>query len=93
MNPRVKAAARSAIYVSLLGALLSVTALIGVISQSGDPKASMFCTVLVYLGYWPMLATGWSTHNLFASFWLLPVNLIGWSVVGLVVGWFRAGEP
>ena len=93
MNPRVSAAGRSAIYMVLLGTLLSVIGLIVVISQSGQAKASVLCTILVYLGYWPMLMMGWKTQNLFTSFWLLPVNLIGWSLIGLLIGWFRPGEP
>jgi hypothetical protein len=72
--------------VTLFGALISVSALIVVILKSGEGKASMLCTILVYVGYWPMLAMGWSLQNLFASLWILPANLIGWGVVGFVFG-------
>ncbi len=92
MNPRIRSVGRSGIYLILFGALLSIIALIVVVSESGNAQASTLCTVLVYVGYWPMLVMGWNVQNLFTSFWLLPVNLIGWGLIGLIAGWFQSGE-
>ena len=89
MTPKLKAAGRYSSYTIVLGALLSIIALIVVISQSGFGRPSLVCTILVYLAYWPMLLTGWSTHSLFVSFWVLPVNLIGWGLVGFLYGALR----
>ena len=86
MRPNLKTAGRYCIYTTLVGAVLSMIALIMVVSQSGYDRPSLVATILIYLSYWPMLLVGWSTHNLFVSFWILPINLIGWSVVGLVFG-------
>ena len=89
MTFKLKAAGRYCIYTTLIGALLSIIALIVVISQSGYGRPSLVSTFLVDVAYWPMLLTGWSTHNLFVSFWLLPVNIIGWSLVGFFYGLLR----
>jgi hypothetical protein len=89
MTLKLKAAGRYCSYTTAIGALLSIIALIVVISQSGLGRPSLVCTILVYLAYWPMLLTGWSTHNLFVSFWVLPANLIGWSLVGFLYGLLR----
>ena len=89
MTRKLKAAGLYCTYTTLFGAILSIIALIVVISQSGFGRPSLVCTVLVYLAYWPMLLTGWGTHNLFVSFWVLPANLIGWSLVGFFYGLLR----
>ena len=89
MTLKFKAACRYCSYTTVIGALLSIIALIVVISQSGFGRPSLVCAILVYLAYWPMLLTGWSTHNLFVSFWVLPANLIGWSLVGFFYGLLR----
>jgi hypothetical protein len=89
MTSKLKAAGRYCIYTTLAGAILSMIALIVVVSQSGYGRPSLVCTILVYLAYWPMLLTGWSTHNLFVSFLVLPANVIGWSLVGFLFGLLR----
>lgn len=86
MNPRSKSAVRSSVYAIVIGGILSMMALIVAISQSGFGKASAIGAILVYLAYWPMLLIGWSHESLFVSFWLLPMNLIGWAASGFVVG-------
>jgi hypothetical protein len=65
-------------------------ALIVVVSQSGYGRPSLVSTILVYLAYWPMLLTGWRTPNLFVSFFVLPANVIGWSLVGFLFGLLRS---
>lgn len=89
MTPKSKSAVRYAVVTSLLGAGLSIAGLIIVISQSGYGWPSVLCVVLVYLGYWPVLLIGWSPHDLFVSFWVIPVNVAAWSLVGLLLGWTR----
>lgn len=89
MSPRSKIAVRYALYAALLGAVLSVITLVVIVLQSGYNQPSLFATILVYLSYWPMLLVGWSAHNLFVSFVVLPLNLIGWILVGFVLGWLR----
>ena len=89
MTFKFKAAGRYCTYATLLGAILSIIAFIVVISQSGFGRPSLACAILVYLAYWPMLLAGWSSHNLFVSFWVLPANLIGWSLVGFFYGFLR----
>jgi len=89
MTFNLKAAGRYCLYTTLAGALVSIIALIVVISQSGYGRPSLVCTILVDVAYWPMLLTGWSRHNLFVSFWLLPANLIGWSLIGFLYGSLR----
>src|SRR5713101_8130666 len=65
-----------AIVAALLGGILSIAALVIVISQSGYGQPSAVCTVLVYLAYWPVLLVGWSAHELFVSFWVIPMNVV-----------------
>ena len=89
MTLKFKAAGRYCTYTTLAGATLSIIALIVAVSQSGFGRPSLICAILVYLAYWPLLLTGWSTHNLFVSFWVLPVNVIGWSLVGFLYGLLR----
>ena len=90
MTPNLKAAGRYCIYTTLAGAILSMIALIVVVSQSGYGRPSLVSTILVYLAYWPMLLMGWRTHNLFVSFFVLPANVIGWSLVGFLFGLLRS---
>lgn len=89
MNPQHRIAVRYGLYAALLGAVLSVIALIVVVSQSGFSQSSVFATILVYVAYWPMFLMGWNADNLFVSFAALPVNLVGWVLVGFVLGWLR----
>ena len=89
MNNRLKLAIRYCVYAIVIGGILSMMALIVAVSQSGFVKPSPIAAILVYIGYWPMLLTGWSTHNLFVSFWVLPANLIGWGAVGAAFGLIR----
>lgn len=75
-----------AIVAALLGGVLSIAAPIIVISQSGYGEPSTVCTVLVYLAYWPVLLVGWSAHELFVSFWVIPMNVVFWGLAGLLLG-------
>ena len=86
MNPNWKIAIRYCVYGIVIGGILSMMALIVAVSQSGFGKPSPFAVILVSTAYWPMLITGWSTHNLFVSFWVLPANLFGWALIGLLYG-------
>jgi hypothetical protein len=92
MTSKLKAAGRYCIYTTLIGAILSMIALIVVVSQSGYGRPSLVCSILVYVAYWPMLLMGWSTQNLFVSFVVLPANVIGWSLVGFLFGLLRTRE-
>ena|ERR1700680_1935892 len=78
-----------ALVAALLGGVLSIAALIIVISQSGYGEPSTACTVLVYLAYWPVLLVGWSAHELFVSFWVILMNVVAWGLAGLLVGMIR----
>jgi len=78
-----------AIVAALLGGILSIAALVIVISQSGYGQPSAVCTVLVYLAYWPVLLVGWSAHELFVSFWVIPMNVVAWGLAGLLLGMIR----
>ena len=89
MKPNLRTAARYCLYATLLGAVLSMLALIVVVSQSGYDSPSLLSTFLVCLAYWPMLLAGWSTHDLLASFWNIPINVLGWSLLGLLLGLIR----
>lgn len=90
MNANIKRAAWYCLYTVVIGGVLSMMALIVAVSQSGFGKPTPLATIIVYLAYWPMLLTGWTTHNLFASFWVLPTNLIGWGAVGFFCGLIRS---
>lgn len=89
MTLKLKRAGRYCIYGALVGGILSVIALILVVSQSGYAQPSAISTIVVYVAYWPMLLMGWSTHSLFVSFWVLPANVIVWSLTGFLVGSLR----
>ena len=78
-----------ALLAALLGGILSIAALIIVISQSGYGQPSTVCIVLVYLAYWPVLLVGWSAHELFVSFWVILMNVVAWGLAGLLVGMIR----
>ena len=89
MKPNLGAAGRYCLYATLVGAVLSMLALIVVVSQSGYDSPSLVSTFLVCLAYWPMLLAGWSTHDLVASFWNILINVIGWSLCGFLLGLIR----
>lgn len=82
-------AARYTIAATIVGAVLSVVALIFVIAESGYDHASVLCTVLVYVAYWPMLLIGQSAHDLFLSFWVIPINVGAWAVTGFCASIIR----
>jgi hypothetical protein len=90
MNPNLKSVGRYGRYAALLGAIFSIAALIVVVSQSGSERPSLVCTILVYVGYWPMLLMGRTLQELFVSFWLIPMNVICWGIVGCLLGLLRS---
>lgn len=92
MRPNLKTAGRYCIYTTVIGVVLSMIALIMVVSQSGHSQPSVVSAFFTYVAYWPLLLVGWSTHNLFVSFWVIPINVIGWCLIGFVFGLFRATE-
>ena len=77
---------RSGIIGFLIGVILSVAALIMVILESGYAHASRACTSLVYVAYWPVMIAGWDTRDIFVSFWIIPINILGWTVVVYLFG-------
>ena len=89
MSIRMKTPLRSCVYAVLIGGILSMIALVVAVSQSGFGRPSTLATILVYLSYWPMLAAGWSSHDLFVSLWVLPANLVGWALIGFLFGLVR----
>ena len=74
---------------TIVGAALSVIALVFVIAETGYDHASGLCAVLVYVAYWPMLLIGQSAHDLFLSFWVIPINVGAWAVVGFCASMIR----
>ena len=69
-----------------LGVILSIFAIVMVISESGEGHASMSCNAAVYVAYWPSLLLGVDKNKLFLSLWHLVINSIGWATVGLAFG-------
>jgi hypothetical protein len=82
-------AARYIIAATIVGAVLSALAFIFVIAESGYGHASVLCTVLVYVAYWPMLLIGQNAHDLFLSFWVIPINIGAWAVIGFCASMIR----
>ena len=82
-------AARYTIAATIIGAVLSVVALVFVIAESGYGHASGLCALLVYVAYWPMLLFGQSAHDLFLSFWVIPINVGAWAVTGFCASMVR----
>ena len=70
----------------LVGAILSVCALVSVVSQTGYAHASPGSALLVYVSYWPLLVIGWDARELFVSFWVIALNILAWGLVGLLFG-------
>lgn len=67
---------------ALISATLSIIALVLVVSQSGYAQPSALCITLVYLAYWPVLLLGWSAHDMFTSFSVIPINIFLWAIIG-----------
>lgn len=65
-----------------IAVLLSITALVFVILQSGYAQPSALCVMLVYLAYWPVLLLGWDAHDMFTSFSVIPINIFLWGIIG-----------
>src|ERR1700730_18155432 len=72
----MKRAVRYAVGGCVIGAVLSVTALILVIAQSRYAHASPTCALLVHIAYWPVLIVGWDARELFASSAVILVNIL-----------------
>jgi hypothetical protein len=89
MRLSTRSALLSAVMAGLTGGILSIVALVVVISQSGYAEPSNMSIVLTYLAYWPMLLIGIKPHNLFVSFWLVPANIAAWSIIGSLVALIR----
>ena len=70
----------------LIGGILSVCALLSVISETGYAHASHGSALLVYVSYWPLLVIGWDTRELLASFWVIALNILAWGLAGLLFG-------
>src|SRR2546421_7352462 len=70
----------------LVGVILGVASLIVVILESGYAHASRVCALFVYIAYWPVIIIGWDMHDLFVSFWVIPANVLGWTIVAYLSG-------
>jgi hypothetical protein len=82
MINKLALSARYTIAATVVGAVLSIVALVFVIAESGYDHASVLCAVLVYVAYWPLLLIGKNAHDLFLSFWVIPINVSVWAVIG-----------
>jgi hypothetical protein len=72
-----------------VGVALSVLAMLVVISQSGEARASALCNGLVFSAYWPSLLVGVNRDRFFSSLWLIVLNGVGWSLIGLLIAALR----
>ena len=81
-----------AVYGAIVGAVLSIAALIVVVLESGYAHASFACTILVYVAFWPALIFGSNLSNLFVSFWTIPANIIVWALLAFIIGAIKRGN-
>jgi hypothetical protein len=84
-NAMLKSVLISSFATASIAALLSIVALVFVVLQSGYAQPSALCIIAVYLAYWPVLLLGWSAHDMFTSFSVIPINIFLWGIVGALL--------
>jgi hypothetical protein len=74
------------IYAAIASSVMSIIALVFVVSQSGYASASRLCTALVYAAFWPVLLTGYDMRFVFRTLWIIPVNIAIWATIAFLLG-------
>jgi hypothetical protein len=74
------------IYAALASSVMSIVALVFVVSQSGYASASRMCNAFMCAAFWPVLLTGYDMRFVFRTLWIIPVNIAAWATIAFLLG-------